>query len=86
MVRPCGEDERGAHSEKNAGCGRTGEKKKMAAKPKMERCVQEIYDRGGAERGQCNKQGRMEKSDHQLYRRPQMTGQGGDNEAADNRS
>ena len=32
-------------------------------------------DIGGAERGQNNKQGRMAEEDHQLYRRPQMTGQ-----------
>ena len=39
VVGPCEENERGAHSEKNAGCGHTREKKKRAAKPKMERCV-----------------------------------------------
>ena len=39
VVRPCEENESGAHSEKNAGCGHTREKKKRAAKPKMERCV-----------------------------------------------
>ena len=33
------ENERGAHSEKNARCRHTREKKKRAAKPKMERCV-----------------------------------------------
>ena len=37
--RPCEENERGAHSEKNARCGHTREKKKRAAKPKMERCL-----------------------------------------------
>ena len=31
VVRPCDEDERGAHSEKNARCGHTGEKKKRKA-------------------------------------------------------
>ena len=35
----CEENERGAHSETNAGCGHTMEKKKRAAKPKMERCL-----------------------------------------------
>ena len=60
MIRPCDENERGAHREKNARCGHTGEEKKRAAKPKMERCMQERYDRGGAERGQRNKQGGME--------------------------
>ena len=37
--RPCEENERGAHSEKNARCGHTREKKKRATKPKMEICV-----------------------------------------------
>ena len=37
MVRPCDEDERGARSEKNAGCGHTREKKKRAATPKRRR-------------------------------------------------
>ena len=37
--------------------------------------MQEIYDTGGVERGQRNKQGRMEKEANQLHRRPQMTGQ-----------
>ena len=37
-----------------------GRKKKRVAKPKMERRVQERHDRGGVERGQRNKQGRME--------------------------
>ena len=32
VVRPCEENERGAHSEKNARCGHTREKKKRAAK------------------------------------------------------
>ena len=39
VVRPCDEDGSGAHSEKNARCGHTREKKKRAAKPKLERCV-----------------------------------------------
>ena len=40
VVRPCEENERGAHSENNARCGHTREKrKKRAAKPKMGRCV-----------------------------------------------
>ena len=37
--RPCEENERGAHSEKNARCGHTREKKKRVDKAKMERCV-----------------------------------------------
>ena len=74
-MHPCEENERSAHSEKNARCGHTREKKKRAAKPKMERRMQERHDRGGSERGQYNKQGSMEEYDHQLYRRPQMTGQ-----------
>ena len=48
----------------------------------MERCTQEIYDRGGAEREQHNKQGIME-DDRQLYRRSQMTGQAMDEEEED---
>ena len=59
-VRPCEENERGAHSEKNARCGHTREKKKRAAKPNVYRCMQERYDRGGADTGQHNKQGSME--------------------------
>ena len=39
VVQSYDEDERGAHSEKNARCRHTREKKKRAAKPKMERCV-----------------------------------------------
>ena len=39
VVRPCEENERGAHSENNARCRHTREKKTRAAKPKMERCV-----------------------------------------------
>ena len=80
MVRPCEENERGAHSEKNARCGNTREKKKRAAKPKMERRMQERHDIDGSERGQDNQQGSMEEYHHQLYRRPQMTGQAKDNE------
>ena len=75
MVRPCGENERGAHSEKNVRCGHTGEKKKRTANPTMKRCMQERHDRGGSERGQNDKQGRMDEAAKQLYRRPQMTGQ-----------
>ena len=41
----------------------------------MKRRMQERHDRGGSERGQYNKQGSMEEYHHQLYRRPQMTGQ-----------
>ena len=80
MVRPCEENENGAHSEKNARCGNTKEKKKRAPKPKMERCVLERYDTGRVERGQRNKQGRMEKEANQLYQRRQMTGQARDEE------
>ena len=75
VVRPCEEKVRGAHSEKNARCGNTREKKKRAAKPKMEIRMQERHDRGGSERGQYSKLGSMKEYDHQLYRRPQMTGQ-----------
>ena len=80
MVRPCEENERGAHGEKNARCGNTTEKKKRAAKPKMERRMQERHDRDGYERGQDNIQGSMEEYHHQLYRRPQMTGQASEEE------
>ena len=55
----------------------------MAAKPKMERCMQERHDTGGSERGQANKQGSMEEYHHQLYRRPQMTGQSREEEEKD---
>ena len=36
---PCEENEIGAHSEKDARCGHTREKKKRTAKPTMERCM-----------------------------------------------
>ena len=60
------ENERGAHSEKNARCGHTRENKKRVAKPKMERRMQERHDRGGAERGQHDKQGSMEEYDKNM--------------------
>ena len=60
VVRPCEENERGAHSEKNVRCGNTGEKKKRTAKPTMERCMQERHDKSWSERGQHDKQGSME--------------------------
>ena len=47
-------------------CGHTREKKKRAAKPKVQSCVYERLDIGGAERGQDNKQGSMEEYDHQF--------------------
>ena len=60
VVRACEENERGAHSEKNARCGHTGEKKKRTAKPTMEICMQERHDKSESERGQHGKQGSME--------------------------
>ena len=75
MVRPCEDNERGAHSEENVRCGHTGEKKKRTATPTMERYMQERHGRGWSERGQHDKQGRIEEQTNQLYRRPQMTGQ-----------
>ena len=74
VVRPCEENERGAHSDKNARCGLTMEEKKRVTKPKMERCLKERYDRGGTESGQRDKQGSMEKDANQTY----MTGQARD--------
>ena len=71
MVRPCGDDERGAYSEKNARCGHTGEKKKRAAKPKVEIFVLERYDRDGGER-QTGQNVGIRSSPH--GRRPRMTG------------
>ena len=47
--------------------------------------MQERHDRGGSERGQDNKQGSMEEYHHQLYRRPQMTGQAREEEVYDHR-
>ena len=84
MVRLCEENERGAHSEKNARCGHTVEKKKRTAKPTMERCMQERHDRSGSERGQHDKQGRMEEEANQLYRLLQMTGQAREEEEREN--
>ena len=55
VVRPCEENERGAHSQKNVRCRHTGKKKKRTAKPTMERCMQKRHDRGGSERGQHDK-------------------------------
>ena len=61
VVRPCEENERGAHGEKNARCVYTRENKTRAAKPRIKR-----YDKGGVERGkQHNKQGRMEEEANQ---------------------
>ena len=65
VVRPCEENETGAHSEKNAICGHSRENKKRADKPKTERHMQERYDRGGSERGRDNKQGSIGEYDHQ---------------------
>ena len=48
---------------------------KGAAKPKMERRMQERHDRDRSGRGQDNRQGSMGEYHHQLYRRPQTTGQ-----------
>ena len=62
VVRPCADDEIGAHSETNA---RSGHTKKMAAKHLVDRLVYERYDRGGAERRQRNKQGSMEEEANQ---------------------
>ena len=50
VVRPCEENERGAHSEKAVRCAHTGEKKKRTVKPNMEIRMQERYDKGGSER------------------------------------
>ena len=47
VIRPCDEVERGAHSETNARCGHTREKKKRAAKPTMERwCKRDMTETG----------------------------------------
>ena len=43
VVLPRGEDERGAHSEENARCRHTREKKKRPAKPRVERGLLERY-------------------------------------------
>ena len=75
VVRPCEENERRAQSEKNVRCGHTEEKKNRTSKHTMERCMQERHDKSGSERGQHDKQGSIEEYHHQLYRRPQMTGQ-----------
>ena len=45
VVRSCAENERGAHSERNARCGHTRVKKTSGVRPNMERCVYERYDR-----------------------------------------
>ena len=60
-LRPCEENERGAHSEKNVRCGHTGEKKKSTAKPIYDGKVHaKRHDKSGSERGQHDKQGSME--------------------------
>ena len=50
VVRPCTENERGAHTEKNASGGHTREKKKRAAKPKIIRrkdaCERDMRESG----------------------------------------
>ena len=56
MVRPCEENERGAHSEKNARCGHTREKKKRVAKPKMENaCKRDVAEAGLKEDNATNR-------------------------------
>ena len=49
-----------SHSEKNARCGHTREKKKREAKHKVEICVYNRYDKGEGDRGQHNQEGNME--------------------------
>ena len=50
MVLPCEENERGAHSENNARCGHTREKKKRAAKPKWkDACNRDMKEAGSKE-------------------------------------
>ena len=67
VVRPCDEDERGAHSEKNARCGHTREKKTREAKTGQNGGIRSSAIRAtpanGTSQGrrrQHNKQGRME--------------------------
>ena len=57
-----------------------GKRRRGRPKPTMERCMQERHDRSGSEKGQHNKQGRIEEGANQLYRRPQMTGQAREDE------
>ena len=80
VVRQSEENERGAHSEKNARCGHTGGKKnKRVAKPKIERClyIREIWQRHGYKR---TTQRTGQNGGSQLYRRPQLSGQARDEE------
>ena len=87
-VRPCEENERGAHGHmmvivivrRMLDVDIQG--KRRRGRPNLrwkDACnLQERHDRGGSERGQHDnhlKQGRMEEEANQLYRRPQMTGQ-----------
>ena len=56
VVRPCEENERGTHSEKNARCGHAREKKKRAAKPKMENaCKRDMTQAGLIEDNATNR-------------------------------
>ena len=53
VVRPCDEDERGAHSEKNARCGHTRDEKRVAKPICGNMHVRELLDdTGEAGRGQ----------------------------------
>ena len=70
MVRPCEENGRGAHSEKNARCGHTRENKKRAAKIKMKRCVSERYERGGFKYDNTTNRAVREEADRTLMTKP----------------
>ena len=79
MVQPCEENERGAHSEKNARCGQTRKIRrkrpiliwKCACKMDMIEAVLKEDNSHNATTERC----RMEEADKQLYRRLQMMGQ-----------
>ena len=57
-------------------------KKKMAAKPNVGNACKKgmTVGNGKTERGQRNKQSRIEEEANQLYRQPQMTEQAGEEE------
>ena len=56
VVRPCEENERAAHSEKNARCGHARENEKGQPNLRWNEACKTYYERERVERGQCNKQ------------------------------
>ena len=83
MVRPCDEDEGGAHSEKKARCGHTMEKKKRGQNLKWkDACKRYTTKEAGLKENNTTKRvaWRNKFISYRVYWRSQMTGQGRDEE------